>query len=331
MKNNVFLIIGLGSMGKRRIRCLRAINEKFIIYGFDKNKIRQKKVCSEYSILSICDLNKIESLNLYSILICTSPESHYEYMKLALRYKVHAFIEAGVHNIKHLRINEKAKEKNIILAPSCTMLYHPAIIEIKKIYDSNNFGRFLNMTYCSGQYLPDWHPYESVSNYYVSKKDTGGAREIVPFELTWITKIFGFPEKVIGKVKKTTNIKGAETIDDTYFIILEYKSSMINLNVDVISRKATRNLILNFENGQINWDWNNKYLKSYNSNNNKDSLIKYEVSNFKGYNKNISEKMYQDEISSFLSSIDNSEIKYPNSLENDFRVINLLLEVEKKD
>ena len=33
MKNNVFLIIGLGSMGKRRIRCLRAINEKFIIYA----------------------------------------------------------------------------------------------------------------------------------------------------------------------------------------------------------------------------------------------------------------------------------------------------------
>ena len=49
-----------------------------------------------------------------------------------------------------------------------------------------------------GSILPDWHTYEDVSEYYVSKKETGGGREIVPFELTWITLVLGFPKRVVG-------------------------------------------------------------------------------------------------------------------------------------
>ena len=38
--------------------------------------------------------------------------------------------------------------------------------------------------YHSGQYLPDWHPWESYKDFYVSNPATGARREIVPFELS---------------------------------------------------------------------------------------------------------------------------------------------------
>ena len=329
MKNN-FLIIGLGSMGKRRIRCLRKISDEFIIYGYEINKGRANEVSKEYNIILITELKKIKNLKLHSILICTSPESHYDYIELALENKINVFIEAGVENFKHQNYIKESKFKNIIVAPSCTMLYHPAIKEIKRIKKNNLLGKFLNMTYCSGQYLPDWHPYEKVSDYYVSKKNTGGAREIVPFELTWITNIFGFPKNILGKVKKTTIIEGAEEIDDTYFITLNYKSSIISLNVDVVSRKATRFMIINFQNGQINWDWNNKYLKIYNSNSNTENIFEFNFSNHKGYNQNISEKMYVDEISDYLNLAENKQNNFENNLVNDFKIINILNQIEKK-
>ena len=78
------------------------------------------------------------------------------------------------------------------------MLFHPAIKDIKRIIQSGEFGNITNFSYHSGQYLPDWHPWEKVSEYYVSNRETGGGREIVPFELTWIADVIGFPKKVTG-------------------------------------------------------------------------------------------------------------------------------------
>ena len=45
-----FLVIGLGSMGKRRIRLLKKINDNYEIFGIDNNKERREKAKVEYGI-----------------------------------------------------------------------------------------------------------------------------------------------------------------------------------------------------------------------------------------------------------------------------------------
>mgnify|MGYP001212757346 CR=1 FL=1 len=44
-----FLVVGLGSMGKRRIRCLKKLNFKNV-YGFDLNKKRNLEAKTKYKI-----------------------------------------------------------------------------------------------------------------------------------------------------------------------------------------------------------------------------------------------------------------------------------------
>ena len=49
-----------------------------------------------------------------------------------------------------------------------------------------------------------------------------------------------------------------------------------------------------------------------------------------GYNVNIGENMYIDELSAFLKGIENQN-EYPNSLDKDLAVLDLLEEVENSD
>ena len=54
MENLVVLIIGLGSMGKRRIRCLKALGINSI-WGYDTREDRKREAKEKYQIQIIDD------------------------------------------------------------------------------------------------------------------------------------------------------------------------------------------------------------------------------------------------------------------------------------
>ena len=201
MKTKI-LVIGLGSMGKRRVRNLIALGYDSI-YGYDLRIERRNESKNLYDINVFDDFESVKNIDFKVWIISTSPDTHHIYMREAIDNDVHAFIEASVLDTDFDYLISKSIEKNILLAPSCTLFFHPAIQLINKIVKSNKIGSVTNVIYHSGQYLPDWHSYEKVEDFYVSKKETGGAREIVPFELSWLTKLFGFPQRVCGFYKKT--------------------------------------------------------------------------------------------------------------------------------
>jgi len=325
------LVIGLGSMGKRRIRNLLALGITNII-GVDN---RDDRRIESYNIYQIETYNNFEEAiskyNFISFIISLPPAIHHIYMKKAIEMAIPTFIEASVVDTDFEQIIEKSKEKNVLLAPSCTLFFHPAIKKISETIKNGELGKISNFLYHSGQYLPDWHTYEDVSEYYVSNKETGGGREIVPFELTWITLVLGLPNRVVGFYKNAVKIKGAEKIDDTYNLLMDYGHSIFNLSVDVVSRYATRRLVINGDKKQLYWNWDDNMIKIYNPNSNIWEEIKYDIiSAQNGYNKNITEQMYIDEIAAFLKAAKN-EIDFPNNLKHDHNVLKILYAVENSD
>jgi len=328
---NYILVIGLGSMGKRRVRNLQALGIEKII-GVDKREDRQKEAELNYNIKTFSDFDDaILNYKFDAFVISLPPDIHHIYMKRAIELGIAAFIEASVVDTDFEQMIEESKNKSVILAPSCTLFFHPAIKKIAEIIKVGNLGKISNFLYHSGQYLPDWHSYEDVSEYYVSKKETGGGREIVPFELTWITLLLGFPKRVVGFYKNAIQIKGADEIDDTYNLLMDYGNSIFNLSVDVVSRYATRRLIINGDKMQLYWNWDDNMIKVFDPVLNSWEEIKYEaISAQIGYNKNITEQMYIEEIDTFLKAITN-EKPFPNTLEFDHRVLKLLYAVENSD
>ncbi len=323
------LVIGLGSMGKRRVRNLQALGFSEI-YGFDKREDRAKETNSLYKIKTFTDFDEAaKNSAAKAFIISLPPDIHHIYMKKAIEMGIPFFVEASVVDTDMEKIIADAKHKKVFAAPSSTMYFHPAIQQIFKLVKSNYLGNLSNVLYHMGNYLPDWHSYENVSEFYVSKKETGGAREIVPFELTWMTKLFGFPKQIASTVKKTIEIEGAANIDDTYNSILDYGSFTMMLTVDVVTRHATRRLLINGSLRQLEWDWNANAVKVFHHDKQEWEVFTYEtLAAAGGYNKNITEQMYIDEMSAFFNGIENPA-SYVNTLEEDHKVLKLLYLMER--
>ncbi len=323
------LVIGLGSMGKRRIRNLQTLGLSNI-FGFDKREDRTKEAKSLYKINCFTDFEEaVKKSSAKAFVISLPPDIHHIYMKKAIELNISFFVEASVVDTDMNEIIAQAKKKNVFAAPSSTMYFHPAIQKIFQLVKSNYLGDVSNVLYHMGNYLPDWHSYENVSEFYVSKKETGGAREIVPFELTWITKLFGLPKQIASTVKKTIEIEGASQIDDTYNSILDYGKFAIMLTVDVVTRHSTRRLLINGSLRQLEWDWNANAIKVFHHDKQEWETFTYEtLSAAGGYNKNITEQMYIDEMNAFLKGIE-SPSTYVNTLEEDHKVLKLLYMMEK--
>ena len=326
-----FLIIGLGSMGKRRIRCLKelGIND---LFGFDLREDRINESEKKYGIKCFNDYETaLKDVSPNALIISVPPDKHHIYVKSAIKKSIHFFVEASVVDVGIKEAIKELKNKKIVAAPSATLYFHPAIHIISEIVKSGELGIISNVLLHSGQYLPDWHTYEPVSDYYVSNKATGGGREIVPFELSWFTRIFGMPDKIAGNFRKTIDIKGAEKIDDTYNILLDYKAFLAVVTVDVVSRFATRRLLINGSEKQLCWSWDENRVKIYDPIKEKWDIRNYEMKDAEnGYNNNIGENMYIDEIRNFIDAINGTD-NFFNTLEKDLNILKLLYKAEQSD
>ena len=322
-----FFVAGLGSMGKRRVRNLQALGYSDIT-GYDIREDRNRESEQKYHIKTLARYEDIKFQEYDALIVSVPPDVHNSYLRTALQYKKPVFVEASVILLGLPAINSAAKQKKVLVAPSCTLKFHPAIKIIKEIVTKKTFGNVTNFVYHSGQYLPDWHPWEHVKNYYVSKKETGGGREIVPFELTWIMDILGAPQKITGFFGRTMDV-GAR-IDDTYAITMNFRGCFGVLLVDVVSRYATRRLTINLEDAQIVWEWDEPYIRLYDARTKTWGKRQYQKGKaVEGYNSNIIEDMYIEEIQAFINAMKRTGA-FPNSLDDDIRVLKQLYKMEQE-
>jgi predicted dehydrogenase len=319
-----FLVVGLGSMGKRRIRNLQYLGEQDVI-GFDMLDDRRKECEEKYHITTFNNIDKAMTEKPDALVISTPPNHHLEYELLAAKNNKHFFCEAGVFSKGVDELIKICKTKKIVAAPSATLRFNDSIKKIKKLIDEKKIGTVVAVTYHMGQYLPDWHPWENISKFYVGQRETSATREMVPFEMEWLTWIF-------GDVEKLSCIKGKISalpvdIDDVYQLIFQFKSGVIgHLLIEVISRTPTRILRIVGEKGSIEWNWMDDVVKMYDPEKKKWIEFK-EEKGFKEKGYVAKENMYIEEIRNFVQAI-HGERSYIYSLEQDYQILSLLKAAE---
>lgn len=328
-----FLVIGLGSMGKRRIRNLLALGyTKENVAGFDPRPDRIKETSKYISKLYNNFDQAMEEFSPDIFIISTPPNLHMHYAFYAEQNKISCFIEASVIDAeKILELHEKTKNTNILMAPSCTMRYYEGPKKIKELIQTGVIGKVLNFNYHTGQYLPDWHPWEEIQDFYVSNPDTGGCREIVPFELTWLNDIFGEAQPLACIRRKLTNMQA--DIEDIYHCLFEYPENVIgNLTVEVISRpKATREFRVLGSTGEIVFSGDTNSLKYINTDMDNWQIISFDIGTIEAHYIN-PEEPYISEINAFIQGIkdvNNGVVSsYPNTLLDDYKILNNLYTLE---
>jgi len=324
-----FVVVGLGSMGKRRIRNLFALGHGDIA-GVDPRSDRREDAASTFAIRVYRGLDEaIDAHRPDALIISTPPDRHMDVAFVGLERRLPCFIEASVVDAERIHeLNIRALSTGILFAPSCTMRYFSGPQKVRECIRVGVIGRPLSFTYQSGQYLPDWHPWEPIAEYYVSNPATGGAREIVPFELTWLTDVFGLPEALACVRGKVTDLPA--DIDDLYHCLLRFPGNVLgNLTVEVISRPhPTREMRVLGSDGEL--------VYSADAN-----VVRYARAGVPGWAEYAlgggtvergyinPEEPYVAEMRDFLTALEQRDARlYPNTLRADYDVLQLLYRLE---
>lgn len=173
------LIVGLGSMGKRRARLTKGIDSSIRIAGIDTAESRRVEATDlgliDVAYPSIAEAVATEAPD--AALVCTAPLTHAAIISELLDNSLPVFTELNLVADGYEENMAKAKEKGVLLFLSSTMLYRRETQYIKQQVAA--FGKPVHYIYHIGQYLPDWHPWENYKNFFVGNARTGGVREIL--------------------------------------------------------------------------------------------------------------------------------------------------------
>ena len=91
------IVIGLGSMGRRRIRLLQQYDASLEIIGVDTSNIRAEEAEQELGIVCTASIEKaLEQEGIDCAFVCTSPLSHYKIAKTLLEYNLNVFTEINL-------------------------------------------------------------------------------------------------------------------------------------------------------------------------------------------------------------------------------------------
>lgn len=315
------LVVGLGSMGKRRIRNLLKIGYTNIL-GYDPRQDRRKESEKIYKIKTVSTIIDALKTKPDCMLISTPPDLHYEYAKIAIKKDIIFFTEVNLLS-KHVeKLIDLLKKKNLFASPSYTMHFHPVIKKLKKLLEKNIVGKPLIIHHHCGQFLPNWHPWEDYRNFFVSEKQTGGAKEILYMEISWLKYLFSDVKSVLGNVEKISKLDAP--IDDVYQVLLKFKNNLLcTMTIDVLSIPSFRETKIICENGTILCNFDKGEISIYKNKKLKNFSIKM-GSVAKGYGGSTPpETLYEEELKIFFKSI-NQKKKYPFTFKNELEILRIL-------
>lgn len=321
------IVIGLGSMGKRRIRLISERSD-VEIFGIDNQESRCSEVKEKFGIEcynSIDEACRTQSIE--AAIVCTSPLSHASIIKDCLNHNLHVFTEINLVTDGYDENIALAKAKGKVLFLSSTFLYRKETQTIiEKVHEAKCP---LNYIYHVGQYLPDWHPWESYNNYFIGNPKTNGCREIMAIDLPWIVTAFGAIKDV--KVMKSKNTELNIQYNDNYLIMIQHESGAKGVfAVDVVARKPYRHIDVYGESLQLSWNGTADSLVQFDIENKQDINISFTDASehVDGYAAFITENPYREELNSYLKQIEDKEYQPAWSFEKDEIVLGWIDKIE---
>lgn len=321
------LIVGLGSMGKRRARLARGMDASIQISGVDTTESRRTEA-EGLGITAYASIGEAVAADKFdAALVCTAPITHAGIISELLDADLPVFTELNLVSDGYEENMKKAKEKGLPLFLSSTMLYRGETQYIKRQVEA--FAKPVNYIYHIGQYLPDWHPWENYKNFFVGDKRTGGVREIFGIDLPWLLDTFGPVKSLHVEKDKISQLE--VDYPDSYFVTLRHENGVKGmLAVDVVSPKAVRNFECFGEGLHLFWEGNPRSLYTFDH----DKGEKLPVNTYESfehdsrYSDNIVENAYVDELANFFAVLKGAE-QPRYSFEKDLETIRLIEAIEE--
>lgn len=216
-------VVGLGSMGKRRVRDLTAMGH--LVIGFDVRQDRREQAELMLGIETLASFEALIAAGIEAAVVSTPPDMHVPYYELCYLHRLPYFSEANIFTPSAGWFAAHEQSSGVRGYPSATWRFHPLVRELTSRVQSAGTDAINSISHCYAGYLPDWHPWERYADFYAGRRRTSAAREMVPFELEILVGALG-PVRRVQALKARARSWDAD-FDDTYLMLLEFAEGTI--------------------------------------------------------------------------------------------------------
>jgi len=169
-----FLIAGLGSIGRRHLRNLRALGqEDIILYRTHQATLPDAELGD---LPTFTELSLALAEKPVGVIVANPTALHLEVAIAAAKAGAALLIEKpvsdGLAGLGELQSALIRSSKPAMVG--FHFRFHPVLNQVKALLESGQLGKPLSARVNWGEYLPGWHPWEDYRRSYAARADLGG-------------------------------------------------------------------------------------------------------------------------------------------------------------
>jgi len=233
------LLVGCGSIGRRHLRNLIALNKvkKIFVYSKVKNYLSGLKDKNKVSLVESLDDVKVDLA-----IIANETYKHIDTALVLAKKRIHLFIEKPLSHILSGKLNLLKKiisQNKIKVAIGYNLRFLGAIKFIKTILSQQTLGDIYCVKIEVGQYLPSWRNGRDYRvSYSASKRRGGGVALDLSHEIDYMRYFFGDPHSFKTVKAKVSDLKiDSEDIFEGIYI---YDRFICNVHLDYLQKNRKR-------------------------------------------------------------------------------------------
>jgi predicted dehydrogenase len=301
------LVIGLGSIGQRHVRNLRALcgdAVDIIAYRVRRDTplltdtfqvIAAESVEDRYGIRTFFDLNLALAEKPDFALVCNPSNLHVSVAQALAAANCHFLIEKplsdSLDGIDGLI--GSCEREGLVALVGYQWRFHPLLARVRSLLVEGALGHLVSVQAEAGEYLPGWHPYEDYRRMYAARREQGGGVILSQIhELDYLYWLFGAPRRVVamGGTRSRLDID----VEDTVAILMDMGGMPVQVYEDYLQRPARRVLRIVGDHGVIDADLLAPRLTVF-----KEGML-VEEAMFEGFTRN---QLFLDEMRHFLDCV----------------------------
>jgi predicted dehydrogenase len=325
------LICGIGSIGQRHYKNLKALGHEVAIYRTRKEvtlhiaEFLRGEERAGRPVAVFYDLDTALGTFGPEAVFVTNPNSaHMPVALAAVRAKRHVFLEKPVsHNLQGVdELLLLAEVNDLRVMVGYNLRFHPLLVKMKALVAEGLIGKPISANVEMAENIADWHPWEDYRDAYACwKSGGGGATLCFSHDLDYLYWFFGMPSRIEAVGGKLTPLGG--DAEDMVKSVLVFPSGIVAaVHLDYWQRPPKRTFELVGTGGRLTWDYYRGTLVFAPRDWKSDQIWKLP----EGFERN---DMFVAEVKNFVWAIENG-VDSLVTLEEGIDVLKIALEIKRK-
>ena len=276
------LFIGLGGIGQRHLRNLRALRGDSVevlahrTRGLKRTLTDRLEVDPGVDVEARYDVRVVAGLaeaveQADVVFVCNPTRLHVAAALAAARAGRSIFVEKPVSDswegIEELLQN--VASKNLVTLVGFQMRFHPLLRRLQDLIRDGAVGRVLAVIAQVAEFLPGFHTYEDYRTMYASRRDLGGGVILSQIhEFDYLYSLLGLPDRVFAMGGHLSKLE--IDVEDVACVSMEFRREgrpiPVQLHLDFVQRPPARTCTIVGDTGKLFLDFRRPVLQHFDEN-----------------------------------------------------------------